>query len=241
VFVGPAPNAFKSSGTLLRVLIRVIADAVVVAIALFVAAGTLAWRRAWVVLIVLLGVRMVSAIVVFRVNPALLRERATVLIHRDQPRVDRLILLAFMATAFLGVPAVAALDVFHWHAFPGPPLWLASIGLVLFALGWVIVALALRENAFAVTVVRLQNERHHVVVDTGVYGVVRHPMYAGSPFVHVGLSLWLGSYAAALFAVIPLGLLMVRIALEERFLRRELPGYHEYAARVPFRVLPGIW
>jgi protein-S-isoprenylcysteine O-methyltransferase Ste14 len=224
-----------------RVLVRLIADAAVVAIALFGAAGTLAWPRAWVLLAVLLVVRVVTAIAVFRVNPALLRERATVLIHRDQPWPDRLVLLAFMATAFLGVPVVAALDVFRWHALPSPPLWLASAGLVLFAMGWIIIALALRANAFAVTVVRLQNERQHAVVDTGVYGVVRHPMYAGNPFVHVGLSLWLGSYTAVLFAALPLGLLMVRIALEERFLRRELPGYREYAERVRYRAVPGIW
>lgn len=217
------------------------ADAAVVAIALFGAAGTLAWPRAWVLLAVLLVVRVAAAIAVFRVNPALLRERATVLLHRDQPWPDRVILLAFMATAFLGVPVVAALDVFRWHALPSPALWLASIGLVLFALGWIIIALALRTNAFAVTVVRLQNERQHAVVDTGVYSVVRHPMYAGNPFVHVGLSLWLGSYTAVLFAAFPLGLLMVRIALEERFLRRELPGYREYAERVRYRVVPGIW
>ena len=226
---------------MLRVLARLIADAAVVAIALFGAAGTLAWPRAWVLLAVLLIVRVATAIAVFRVNPALLRERATVLLHRDQPWPDRLILLVFMATAFLGVPIVAALDVFRWQALPGPPLWLASIGLVLFTLGWIIISLALRANAFAVTVVRLQNERHHAVVDTGVYGVVRHPMYAGNPFVHVGLSLWLGSYTAVLFAALPLGLLMVRIALEERFLRRELPGYREYAERVRYRVVPGIW
>lgn len=226
---------------MLRVLLRVIADAVVVATVLFVAAGTLAWRRAWVLLAVLLVVRVLSAIAVFRVNPALLRERATVLIHRDQPLADRLILLAFMATAFMGVPAVAALDVFHWHVLPSPPLPLASVGLVVFTLGWMIIALALRANAFAVTVIRLQNERQHTVVDTGVYSVVRHPMYAGSPLVQVGLSLWLGSYTAALAAAIPLGLLMVRIGLEERLLRRELPGYRAYAARVPYRVLPGIW
>jgi protein-S-isoprenylcysteine O-methyltransferase Ste14 len=225
----------------LRVLARLFADAAVVAIALFGAAGTLAWPRAWVLLAVLLIVRVATAIAVFRVNPALLRERATVLLHRDQPWPDRLILLAFMATAFLGVPIVAALDVFPWHALPSPPLWLASIGLVLFVVGWIIVALALRANAFAVTVVRLQNERHHSVVDTGVYSVVRHPMYAGSPFVHAGLSLWLGSYTAVLFAALPLALLMVRIKLEERFLRRELPGYHEYAERVRYRVVPGIW
>jgi protein-S-isoprenylcysteine O-methyltransferase Ste14 len=179
--------------------------------------------------------------VVFRVNPALLRERATVLIHQHQPWADRLILFAFMGTAFVGVPAVAALDAFHLHVLPSPPLVLASVGLGLFAVGWTIIAVALRANPFAVTVVRLQNERQHTVVDTGIYSVVRHPMYAGNPLVNVGLSLWLGSYAAVLFAAIPLALLMVRIGLEERFLRRELPGYPEYAARVPYRMLPGLW
>jgi protein-S-isoprenylcysteine O-methyltransferase Ste14 len=224
-----------------RVLTRVIADAVVVAIVLFVAAGTLAWQRAWVIVAVLLLVRTLSAIAVFRVNPAVLNERATVVIHRHQPWIDRQILLAFMATAFVGVPAVAALDVFHWHVLPSPPLVLANVGLVLFVLGWTIIAMALRENPFAVTVVRLQNERQHTVVVTGIYSVVRHPMYAGNPLVTVGLSFWLGSYTAALFAAIPLVLLMVRIGFEERLLRRELPGYPEYAARVPYRLLPGLW
>jgi protein-S-isoprenylcysteine O-methyltransferase Ste14 len=139
------------------------------------------------------------------------------------------------------LPAVAALDAFHWHVLPRPPFVLAAVGLVLFVLGWTIIAVALRENPFAVTVVRLQDDRRHTVVDTGIYSVVRHPMYAGNPLVNVGLSLWLGSYAAALFAVIPLALLMVRIGLEERFLQRELPGYGEYAARVSYRMLPGLW
>ena len=226
---------------MLRVLLRVVADAVVIAIVLFVAAGTVAWRRAWVLLAVLLLVRIATAIIVFRVNPALLRERATVLVHRDQPLADRMILFAFMTTAFIGVPAVAALDVFHWHLLPDPPPYVSAIGLLLFALGWVITALALRENAFAVTVVRLQEERRHAVVDTGVYRVVRHPMYAGNPLVLLGLSLWLGSWAAALSASIPLALLIARIGLEERFLRRALPGYHAYAERVSYRLLPGIW
>lgn len=226
---------------MIRVLLRVVADAVVVAIVLFAAAGTFAWPRAWVLLAVLLIVRMLSAIAVFRVNPMLLRERATVLVHREQPWADKVVLFAFMTTAFIGVPAVAARDVFDWHLLPTPPAFLATLGLVLFTLGWIIKALALRENAFAVTVVRLQADRQHAVVDTGVYNVVRHPMYAGSPFVLVGLSLWLGSYTAALCASIPLGLLMVRIGLEERFLLRELPGYFEYMKRVPYRLLPVIW
>jgi protein-S-isoprenylcysteine O-methyltransferase Ste14 len=224
-----------------RVLARIVADAVLVALVLFVAAGTLAWQRAWMLLGVLLAVRIISAIAVFRVNPALLRERATVLIHRNQPRADRVLLLAFMGTSFVGLPLVAALDVFRWQLLPRPALPLASAGLVLFALGWVIIGLALRANAFAVTVVRVQVERQHSVVDTGVYQLVRHPMYAGSPMVNVGLGLWLGSSAAVLCAVVPLALLILRIRLEERVLRRELPGYREYAARVPYRLLPGVW
>ena len=225
---------------MLRVLARVVADAVVVATVLFVAAGT-AWPRAWALIAVMLVVRISSAIVVCRVNPGLVRERATVLIHRHQPWIDRVILLAFMATAFVGVPAVAALDVFHAHLLPTPPLALASAALALFALGWTVIAVALRENPFAVTVVRHQDERQHTVVATGIYGVIRHPMYAGNVLVNVGLGLWLGSYAAALFAAIPLTLLIGRIVLEERFLRRELPVYDAYAARVPYRLLPGVW
>lgn len=226
---------------MLRVFARIVFDAIVIAAVLFAAAGTVAWPRAWVLVVVLLVVRIVSAIVVFRVNPTLLRERATVLIHRDQPWLDKVLLLIFMATAFVGVPAVAGLDVFVWQALPTPPAIVAALGLLLFVAGWTITALALRENAFAVTVVRLQSERAHSVVDTGVYNVVRHPMYSGNPLVLIGLSLWLGSYTAALFATIPVALLMFRIVLEEQFLRRELSGYPDYAERVPYRILPGVW
>jgi len=154
---------------MLRVFVRILTDAVVVAVVLFVAAGTVAWPRAWLLLAVLLVVRMLSAILVFRFQPTLLLERATVLLHRDKPR------------------------------------------------------------------------RRHRLVSTGIYKVIRHPMYAGNPLVLVGMSLWLGSYIAALCAIVPLGLLIVRISLEERLLRRELADYGEYVKRVPYRLLPGIW
>jgi protein-S-isoprenylcysteine O-methyltransferase Ste14 len=226
---------------MLRVLIRVVADAMIVAVVLFAAAGSLAWWRAWVLVVLLIVIRGLSAILVYRVNPALLRERATVLVHDNQPSVDRALLLVFMGAAFIGMPAVAAADVFHWHLLPQPPITVSTVGLGLFALGWAIIGLALRTNPFAVTVVRVQAERRHSVVDTGIYGVIRHPMYTGNSLVNVGLALWLGSYAAALFAAIPLGLLMMRIGLEERFLRRELPGYVAYTSRVPYRLVPGLW
>jgi len=129
----------------------------------------------------------------------------------------------------------------RWHLLPRPAPLVAYLGLVLFMLGWGLKALALRANAFATAVVRLQRERNHAVVETGVYGIVRHPFYAGTPLVLVGLGLWLESYAAAACAVVPIAFMVIRLHLEERFLRRELPGYREYAVRVPHRLLPGIW
>ena len=190
---------------------------------------------------VLLVVRSISAVAVYRVNPELLQERSKLPIHRDQPWTDKLLLLAVLGTGFVGLPVIAGFDVFHWHVLPQPAPLLADLGLVLFVLGWGIKGLALRANAFATAVVRLQQERKHTVVDTGVYRVVRHPFYAGTPLVLVGQSLWLESNVSALCAIVPTVFVVIRLMLEERFLRRELPGYSDYTARVPYRLLPGIW
>ena len=146
-----------------------------------------------------------------------------------------------LATGFLGLPAVAALDAFRWHLLPRPAPPVAAVGLLLFALGWVVKGLALRANAFALAVVRVQRERAHAVAEGGVYGVVRHPFYAADPLILAGLGLWLGSYAAALGAAVPVGLMVGRLLLEERVLRRELPGYAAYATRVRHRLIPGVW
>jgi protein-S-isoprenylcysteine O-methyltransferase Ste14 len=224
-----------------RVAVRLAADAALVAILLFASAGTLAWWRGWVLLAVLLVVRVVGARAVHRVNPALLRERAMLPLHHDQPPTDRVLLLAVLATGFLGLPVVAGLDAFRWHALPRPAPTISAAGLVLFAAGWSIKNLALHANAFAAAVVRLQRERAHAVADSGVYAVVRHPFYAADPLILVGLGLWLESYAATLCAVVPISLMVIRLRLEERFLRRELPGYDDYTTRVRHRLVPGVW
>ncbi len=226
---------------MLRVMVRLVADAGLVAILLFVPAGTVAWRRAWVLLTVLVLVRAAGAIAVYRVNPGLLRERASLPIHKEQVWADRVLLVGVLATGFLGLPMIASLDAFWWHTVPRPAPPVADLGLLLFALGWTVKSLALRANAYAVAVVRLQSERAHAVANSGPYGVVRHPFYAADPLILVGLSLWLESYAAALGAVVPITLMVMRLRMEERFLRRELPGYTAYAERVRFRLIPGIW
>jgi Putative protein-S-isoprenylcysteine methyltransferase len=226
---------------MLRVLSRLIADTALVALMLFISAGTVAWPRAWALLASMLLLRVVGAVVVYRVNPDLLRERARLPLHERQGPADRVLLFGVLGTGFLGVPVIAALDVFRWHALPAPAPLLASVGLGMFVVGWIIKSSALRANAFAVTVVRLQDERSHAVIDSGPYAVVRHPFYAGDPLILVGLALWLQSYVAALFALIPLALVVSRLYNEERLLRRELPGYAAYVDRVRFRLIPGIW
>ena len=226
---------------MLRIMTRLLADVALVGALLFTGAGTLAWGRGWVLLAVLLFVRMAGAWAVYRVNPTLLRDRARLPIHRDQPWSDRLLVVAVLSTGFLGLPLFAALDAFHWHTLPRPTSLVAGLGLALSALGWTLKSLALRANAFATTVVRVQHERGHAVVDAGVYRVVRHPFYAADPLILVGLALWLESYLAGLVALVPVAFMVVRLSLEERFLRRELPGYHEYTLRVRHRLIPGVW
>lgn len=224
-----------------RVMTRLVADTVLVGVLLFTTARTLAWGSAWVLLAVLLFVRAAGARAVYRVNPALLHDRAKFPLHADQPWTDRLLLIAVLSTGMLGLPIVAALDTFRWHTLPPPTPLLRGLGLALFALGWGLKSLALRANSFAVAVVRVQRERAHVLVDSGVYGVIRHPFYAADPLILFGLGLWLKSYVAVLVAGIPLTFMLVRLLLEERYLQRALPGYHAYMLRVPHRLIPGVW
>ena len=224
-----------------RIVLRLLVDTCLVALCLFVSAGTLQWWRAWVLLMVMLCIRVCGAIAVYRVNPALIRERARLPLHRAQPWADRVLLLGVLGTGFLGLPVIAALDVFRWRLLPTPVPLVSAGGLLLFAIGWTLKSAALRTNAFATTVVRVQSERAHVVSDSGLYAVVRHPFYAADPLILIGLSLWLESLVAAVGAVVALTLMVGRLLLEERFLRRELPGYREYVERVPHRLIPGIW
>jgi protein-S-isoprenylcysteine O-methyltransferase Ste14 len=226
---------------MLTVLGRLVADAALVAFLAFAAAGTLSWWRAWVLIGAMLVVRVASAVAIDRVNPRLLRDRAKLPLHSDQPWSDTLLLVGVLGSGFLGLPVVAGLDAFRWHVLPRPSAFIAFLGLALFVVGWVIKALALHANAFATAVVRLQRERKHTVVDTGVYGIVRHPFYAADPLVLVGLALWLESYAAALLSIVPLAFMVMRLRLEERFLLRELPGFDDYTTRVRHRLVPGLW
>jgi protein-S-isoprenylcysteine O-methyltransferase Ste14 len=207
---------------------------------LFLGAGTWRWPRAWVLLGVLFVLRVISRSLLAASRADLLAERARGPVQSGQSLGDRILLAAFMAT-YAAMIAFAAADMWRFHLLPPLPTWARALGLAAFIVGTGLVHNALRANAFAVTVVRLQEERGQYVVREGPYGIVRHPMYAGLIPVMLGVAAWLGSAAAMIAVALPTAILCIRIVLEERMLRARLPGYADYTRQVRWRLVPGIW
>lgn len=207
---------------------------------LFLGAWTVHWLRAWVFVAVVFVASALTMFGIFPSRPDLLEERYKAPIQRDQPVADAVV-TPLLGASFLGLILFIPLDVFRFHLLGSTSIGVAAVGLVLFAAGWTILALALRENAFAAPIVKLQEERGQFVVQTGPYRFVRHPMYAGAIPVMTGMPLWLGSVAGVLLAAVPLTFIVLRLLIEERVLRQELAGYAEYARKVRWRLVPFVW
>lgn len=229
-----------TSKFIVKLILSVVWNAMIFGVLLFLPAGTLHWPRAWWFLAFVVAAGAISMLSVFPGRQELLKERLKPPIQKGQPVADRVVVIALLCS-FLALVVSIPLDVFRFHFLPQPGLLVSSLGLVLFIAGWWIVSLAMKENNFATSVVRHQAERHQVVVESGVYAIVRHPMYVGGLLLFVGMPLWLESYAATLLAIVPIALIIVRITIEERFLRRELPGYEAYTGKVRYRLVPGLW
>jgi protein-S-isoprenylcysteine O-methyltransferase Ste14 len=182
---------------------------------------------------------LLSRLLLLRVHPDLIDERASSLDAENAKPWDKLLAPAMGLTPLL-VLAVAGLDQrFGWSPPFGPGLEL--IGLLLVALGYAIATWAMLSNRFFSGVVRIQTERGHEVVDSGPYRFVRHPGYAGSLLAGIGFPLALSSMWAWLPLLLVLVVTVVRTRLEDETLRQELPGYDAFSARTRFRLLPGVW
>ena len=134
--------------------------------------------RAWLFLGVVSIGTAATLLGVFRNRQDLLDERFKPPIQKGQPLADKIVAL-LLITAFFAVVVFIPLDVFRFHILPKPGTFVSLLGIILFIAGWWIISLSFRENAFAAAVVKHQVERHQTVIDSGVYGIVRHPMYAG--------------------------------------------------------------
>jgi protein-S-isoprenylcysteine O-methyltransferase Ste14 len=224
----------------LRVLGSLFFSTAMFALLLLLPAWTWKWERAWLLLGLVAVGTVITMWVAFRDNEGLYQERKRGLFQKGQPMADKMVLIPF-AISFYGQIVSIGLDVFHWHLLPRPGPFVSEIGLGMFVAGWVLITMVFQVNDFAAPVVKHQQERGHRVIDTGVYAIVRHPMYTAVAVLLPGMALWLESPAAALFSLVPTALLAVRILVEEDFLRRELPGYEDYTRRVRWRLVPGIW
>jgi protein-S-isoprenylcysteine O-methyltransferase Ste14 len=223
-----------------KLIVSIVIQITIFGCLLFLPAGTLSWWRAWLLIGIIFVGSVASATGLFPGRKDLLRERLKSPIQKGQPLTDKIVLMLLLIS-FYGLIGFISLDVFRFHLIATPGVLVSSLGMLLFLAGWWIVFLALMENVFAAPVVKLQEERKQKVVDTGAYGVVRHPLYAGGILFIVGIPLWLQSYAGALLTLVPIGTLALRIIFEERFLIRKLQGYEAYMKRVRYRLIPFVW
>ncbi len=221
-----------------RSLVRIALAVVLYPAVLFGCAGTLAWPAGWVFLALYTATNVGMLLYLKRHDPALLAERLKPVFQPGQPTWDRVILALTLVTMLVWF-VLPPLD--HRFGWSTAPLTIQVAGGVLFLLGAWGLHRTICANTFLAPVVRVQTERDHHVIDTGPYAVVRHPMYAFMGLYMPGGALLMGSWVGTVFCVVPLGLLAVRTALEDRMLQRELSGYPDYAARVRWKLVPGVW
>jgi protein-S-isoprenylcysteine O-methyltransferase Ste14 len=210
---------------------------VIQAVALFLAAGRLDWLAGWAYMAVYVGFIGVNALILMPHGKELIAERSAV--REDVKGWDKLVLI-LSAILGPGMLIVAGLDMrFGWSAPVASEVRVAA--LVVMILGYGLFSWAMASNAFFSAAVRLQKDRGHQVATGGPYRFARHPGYSGMMAFTPATALMLGS----LWALIPAALLcvtmVIRTALEDRTLRHELDGYEEYAQRVRYRLLPGLW
>jgi protein-S-isoprenylcysteine O-methyltransferase Ste14 len=173
-----------------------------------------------------------------KTDPALLRERMRAPVQDDQPTADKVFVAAFGFAALLWF---LLMGLERRAGRVGMPLPVEIIGFVLILLSTLVIMAAMRANSFAVPAVRVQQDRHHQVADRGPYAYVRHPMYSGVALYLLGMPLLLGSTWGLSMVPILVALFAIRTVIEERALREGLPGYADYAARVRYRLAPGLW
>jgi protein-S-isoprenylcysteine O-methyltransferase Ste14 len=204
--------------------------------------GTLVWVRALWFLATYGAIAIIGNILLATLRPDNFRTRQQGVVAakaRKQPAIDAVgsvIFLVYASAWLVFIPV----DVFWLHLLPAPSAQISSAGGAAAAFGLALSYVAIWENRFAAPNVQDQTRAGQHVVDTGVYALVRHPIYAGHLLVFCGAALWLGSYAALIAAA---GLVLAtvgRIRVEEGLLRANLPGYVDYERRVRGRVIPFI-
>jgi protein-S-isoprenylcysteine O-methyltransferase Ste14 len=203
---------------------------------LFVPAGTLKYWQAWVFMAVFTVATIVPSIYLARTNPAALQRRMHGGPHAETRTVQKFIVFGNVLSLFAMVAFSASDHRVGWSAVPTA---VCLIGDVLVVVGLTLGMLVVVQNSYAAATVRVESGQK--LASSGLYKLVRHPMYAASVILMVGIPLALGSYWGLLFLIPGLLVLVSRILDEEKMLTHELGGYREYTQRVHYRLLPYVW
>lgn len=206
---------------------------ILMGILIFLPAGTIQYRNGWLLMSILFFPMLLAGIVMMLKNPALLRNRLeTKEKHQEQQLVVKLSGLMFL----LGFVSAGLNFRYQWPLFPD---WVSHASAVCFLLGYLLYAEVLRENTYLSRVIEVQEDQR--VIDTGLYGIVRHPMYSATILLFLSMPLVLGSPISFLIFLAYPFLIAKRIRNEEEVLERELEGYSAYKKKVKYKLLPFLW
>ena len=206
---------------------------VLVGVLIFLPAGTLAFHNGWLLMGILFVPMFAAGLVMLAKNPALLRSR----LDAKEKQREQNIVVKLSGLMFIAGFVVAGLNFrFGWYMLPR---WTVIAAAAVFLCAYLLYAEVLRENAYLSRTIEVQQGQK--VIDTGLYGVVRHPMYSATLLLFLSMPLVLGSvYAFLIFLVYPF-IIAARIRGEEAFLEQELEGYSAYKQKVKYRLVPLIW
>lgn len=218
---------------LTEALMKFACGLILVGLLIFLPAGTLAFTYGWLFICLLFVPMLIAGFVMLAKAPEFLKKR----LDAKEKQASQKGVLAFSGLMFIAGFVVAGLDFrFGWSMMP---TWVVIAASVLFLVTYALYAEVMRENAYLSRTVKV--EAGQTVVDTGLYGIVRHPMYAVTILLFLMIPLILGSwYALIVFAFYPV-IIIVRLKNEEELLTRELSGYAEYKQKVKYRIVPFIW
>jgi|SRR6516165_3404301 protein-S-isoprenylcysteine O-methyltransferase Ste14 len=219
-----------------QIWLRSISFAIALGLLLFITAGTIRYWQGWVYLIVFFGASIANTIYLIQNDPALLERRMRAGPRAEKEKTQKIVLL-FAVISFIAIFVVSAFDYrFKWSP---APFAIVILGDIAVAIGFVIMFLVVKENTFASATIEVSEG--HEVISTGLYSIVRHPMYSGALLIALGTPLALGSFWGIAVSVLSIGSILWRLLHEERYLSEKLPGYNEYREKVRYRLVARIW
>ena len=222
-----------TKGLFFQAILKFIAGVVLLGLLLFLPAGTFHYWNAWLLMGILFVPMFLAGIVMMFKNPALLRKRLNA---KEKENEQSLVIKLSGLMFILGFVAAGLNFRFQWIVLPG---WVSWIAAIVFLLAYLLYAEVLRENTFLSRTIEVQENQ--TVIDTGLYGIVRHPMYSVTIILFLAMPLVLGSLISfVIFLAYPV-IIARRIRNEENVLEEGLAGYGEYKKKVKYKVIPFLW